>query len=382
MSSELYSKIYNFLVTANQEHITAISVIYQGIEEDPWISQNDLRRVVDQAIGFASNLYTEEPSRQLKLLRILPQFEIAFEGVCSLRDIGAVKTNKERPLNSDEIKKNINELKAKLKKNTTTPINQHLYFGIDNVNISELSWMDPLASQVISDESEIVKKLPGQFKHTFMKPVRQMVPLSLPSAVKRKCNEFVATFIENREIDLSRKLIHDGTWKETENELAIIAERILDTFDSWNNPAFGANFVESLNEGTYVTNVIVPAIRATLKNLPLGKSTFVSSSERQSSASADRKGDGRSGRRPDVMIVMKHNGKNYELLFTECSRLSCTAQKERDDQVKLWREVNDGMYWTRKSCKPDKDEFGIIGVQIAGKKLYLSILIRDMSEVH
>ena len=70
-----------------------------------------------------------------------------------MRDIGAVKTNKERPLNSDEIKKNINELKAKLKKNTTTPINQHLYFGIDNVNISELSWMDPLASQVISDES-------------------------------------------------------------------------------------------------------------------------------------------------------------------------------------------------------------------------------------
>ena len=73
MSSELYSKIYNFLVTANQEHITATLVIYQGIEEDPWISQNDLRRVVDQAIGFASNLYAEEPSRQLKLLRILPQ---------------------------------------------------------------------------------------------------------------------------------------------------------------------------------------------------------------------------------------------------------------------------------------------------------------------
>src|SRR4051812_42852404 len=83
--------------------------------------------------------------------------------------------------------------------------------------------------------------------------------------------------------------------------------------DSWNNLAFGTNFVDSLNEGTYVTNVIVPAFRATLKNLPLGKTTFVSSSELQSSASADRKGNGRSGRRPDVMFVMKHNGKNYEL---------------------------------------------------------------------
>ena len=68
MSSELYSKIYNVLVTAKQEHITTTSVIYQGIEEDPWISQNDLRSIVNQAIGFASNLYSEEPSRQLKLL--------------------------------------------------------------------------------------------------------------------------------------------------------------------------------------------------------------------------------------------------------------------------------------------------------------------------
>ena len=109
------------------------------------------------------------------------------------------------------------------------PINLYLYQSINNVDIAELSWKDPLASQVISDKSEIVQNLPGQFKHTFMKPARQMVPSSLPSAVKRKCNEFVTTFIENRGIDLPRKLIHDRTWKETENELIIVAERILDT---------------------------------------------------------------------------------------------------------------------------------------------------------
>ena len=63
MSSELYSKIYNFLVIVKQEHITATSVIYQGIEDDPWISQNDLRSIVNQAIGFASNLYAKEPTR-------------------------------------------------------------------------------------------------------------------------------------------------------------------------------------------------------------------------------------------------------------------------------------------------------------------------------
>ena len=59
MSSELYSKIYNFLVTAKQEHITVTSVIYQGIKEDPWIPKKELREVVYQAISSAMNLYTQ-----------------------------------------------------------------------------------------------------------------------------------------------------------------------------------------------------------------------------------------------------------------------------------------------------------------------------------
>ena len=70
MSSELYSKIYNFLVTAKQEHITATSVIYQGIEEDPWIPKEELRGVVHQAISSAMNLYTQGSEHQQKFLGI------------------------------------------------------------------------------------------------------------------------------------------------------------------------------------------------------------------------------------------------------------------------------------------------------------------------
>lgn len=128
--------------------------------------------------------------------------------------------------------------------------------------------------------------------------------------------------------------------------------------------------------------MIVPAIRAALKGIPLSTSTLVSSSERQSTASADRRGDGRTGRRPDVMFMVKRGVKKYELLYTECSRLFCTAQKEKDDEVKLWRECNDGMYWVNNSCKPNKGEFGIIGMQVAGNKLRLHALIRDMADIH
>ena len=46
-------------------------------------------------------------------------------------------------------------------------------------------------------------------------------------------------------------------------------------------------------------------------------------------------------------------------------------QKEQDDMIKLWQEANDGLYWTRKGCKLEKEYFGIIAVQIAGN-LFIS----------
>ena len=103
--------------------------------------------------------------------------------------------------------------------------------------------------------------------------------------------------------------------------------------------------------------------------------------ERQSIASADRRGDGRSGRRPDIIFVMKDKNKKYELMYSECSRLFCSPQKIEDDYVKPWRETNDGMYWVYKSRRPEKDQFGIIGLQVAGSLLRLSALMRDSANV-
>ena|SRR6266498_1988494 len=104
-----------------------------------------------------------------------------------------------------------------------------------------------------------------------------MVPSSLPQNIQEKCEEFVASFIESDMNILPQKLSHNGEWKESDEELAKVTSRILDSLnDSWNNPAFSSEFVKSQNEGTYMTNVIVPAIRATLKGLPLGRSSYVS----------------------------------------------------------------------------------------------------------
>ncbi|RHZ81530.1 hypothetical protein Glove_119g17 [Diversispora epigaea] len=457
MSTDLQTKIYNFLVNAEEDHITAGSVIYQAIENDTWLEKNELRGIIEQAVSFANNQNVRGSSRHTTLLEILLEFkypispltipaiqiqnpnakipnaeipnpksqitisifyrnpksqipntsnlcilasqipnylgfgqhvyhsqekssavwsinkvsiseltwedplasqvisddsdlvlnlpiqlrdsfmfEISYKTVRSLHIIGAVKTNEERPLSSGQIEKNIKALKGKLKKNPAQ-LHQYLFSSINKVSISELTWEDPLASQVISDDSDLVLNLPIQLRDSFMVKTSTAdgTPF-LPPVIQEKCNEFVENFIGRGIDSLSRKLVHNGKWKELNEELAEVASRILGTLnDIWNNQAFDPEFAKLQSEGTYVNNVILPAIRATLKCLPLGKSTFVSSSERQSSASADRKGDGRLGRRPDIMFVMKRGEKNYELLYAEYSRLTCTTRKEKNDGVKL-----------------------------------------------
>jgi hypothetical protein len=78
-----------------------------------------------------------------------------------------VKTNGERPLTSNKIEKNIKALKGKLRKDTSQ-LYQHLFSGVNAVSISELTWKDPLANQVISDDSDLVQALPERLRESFM----------------------------------------------------------------------------------------------------------------------------------------------------------------------------------------------------------------------
>ncbi|CAG8627809.1 6475_t:CDS:2, partial [Diversispora eburnea] len=56
----------------------------------------------------------------------------------------------------------------------------------------------------------------------------------------------------------------------SEHQLAEVTNRILDTLqDAWNNLAFSSEFSGFQSEGTYVNNIVLPTIRATLKDFPL-----------------------------------------------------------------------------------------------------------------
>ncbi len=79
---------------------------------------------------------------------------------------------------------------------------------------------------------------------------------------------------------------------------------------------------------------------------------------------------------------MKCDRKKYKLIYVESSCLSYTLQKKKDNEIKLWHEINDRIYWIHKSSGSDKGKFEIIRMQIVRQIMYLNVLIREVKNVH
>ncbi len=73
MNTYLSTKIYNFLVNAEEEHITDASVIYQEIEDDPWVSKDELRSIISQTVTLANSQNIRDSSRHITILEILSE---------------------------------------------------------------------------------------------------------------------------------------------------------------------------------------------------------------------------------------------------------------------------------------------------------------------
>ncbi|CAJ0755621.1 15441_t:CDS:2, partial [Entrophospora sp. SA101] len=61
-----------------EEHITTGSVIYQAIEDDPWVQKNELKNIIEQAVSFVNNNNTRGSSRHTTLLEILPEWGVVL----------------------------------------------------------------------------------------------------------------------------------------------------------------------------------------------------------------------------------------------------------------------------------------------------------------
>jgi hypothetical protein len=69
----LYVKTVEYLTSVKTEHLMAGSVIYQGLEENPWISKEELKSVIGSAVEYVKDLHVIDYGRHAKLLNIIPQ---------------------------------------------------------------------------------------------------------------------------------------------------------------------------------------------------------------------------------------------------------------------------------------------------------------------
>jgi hypothetical protein len=87
------------------------------------------------------------------------------------------------------------------------------------------------------------------------------------------------------------------------------------------------------------------------------------------------------GKKPDVMGLIKQNDKIFELIYTESSRIICSETKKEEDDVKLWREMLDGASFISALCRPAGNQFGVVGIQVAGTTIYLNVLVKDLAGI-
>ncbi len=62
-------------------------------------------------------------------------------------------------------------------------------------------------------------------------------------------------------------------------------------------------------------------------------------------------------------------------MYVESSRIISNSKKV--DDVKLWRETLDKVIFIGASCRPAGNQFGVIGIQIAGTDWYRHVQTRD-----
>ena len=97
--------------------------------------------------------------------------------------------------------------------------------NMKEIDVDNLTWEDPIANQIISDNSTIVKKLPSDQRKKFMNPASEMLS-DLPEMIQNQCQKFVSKYRKKEHI-LPKILTHDKQWKEKEKRLKKITKSIL-----------------------------------------------------------------------------------------------------------------------------------------------------------
>ncbi|GET67259.1 hypothetical protein GLOIN_2v1776328 [Rhizophagus irregularis DAOM 181602=DAOM 197198] len=303
MSCLVTAKVEKLLLEGPLDAICSATVIYQTMNRNDLLPYEEVIKIVESAVK-SSLKRIRDFQRKESVMEVLTEMKSGYKSILGLNKIKVLDTNKESTPDTteEEIKKNIEMLNEKLK--------------------------HPLGD----DDGPLYSALKKTVEN--IEPCNKM-KCTPPKLVVKKCEDF----LENFEVLSTHKIVenakHDNKWKEDDSDLLKITGRILDVLgEIWSSPIYATSTSRNKqSEGTYITDVIVPLLRASLANLPNGY-ICTSIAERQSIASKIRKNKGidgeRIGKKPDIMGIMKQDTNDIELIYVESSRITC-SEKKKDD---------------------------------------------------
>ncbi|CAG8651691.1 24294_t:CDS:2, partial [Racocetra persica] len=346
--SNLKTKIENLLLSGPLDAICGASVVYLAMDGNNVGSYEDVRNLANSAVDSVLEKIVDN-DRKEQVSKVMPEIqqmsmEVTAEG-----------------WGGDDLEERYLWGRLEMSKIPMTKSDVSLYDALKKnlekyIEPSKLLWNEQLANTIVGDDSILVEKLNPRQKRIFMEPYENM-KCTLPESLDSICDRFVNDFNRKNNANVCRNIKHDKTWKE-------------------DIPA-----LERRTKRTYIADVVMPLLRASLEDMPDGN-ICLSSADRQSLASKFRRNlsevsKEQMGKKPNVMALVKYGGKINELAYTECSRVICNDTKKMDDEIKLWREALDGINFVNLACRPLSNQFGIAGIQVAGEVIYLNVLVND-----
>ncbi|CAB4430131.1 unnamed protein product [Rhizophagus irregularis] len=230
MSNLLVAKIEALLLQEPLDTLCGATVVYLTIEDNTLPPYDKVREIVDRAVSSTLSKI-DDIVRRTKVLEILPQMEGGYTSVRGLKALKVLNMDREAPPDhtQEEIQQNLSTLKYKLE-HPLSEADVNLYGSLKqnlvNITASDLTWRDPEASMVLSDDSDIIKNLGRRQKSVFIEP-RENMKSELPDSVVTQCDMFVEIFNNSRVPNITRNEFHNKKWKESETELVKVVERIL-----------------------------------------------------------------------------------------------------------------------------------------------------------
>ena len=157
--------------------------------------------------------------------------EIGYKSIVGLNAIKGLNTEEESlPDNTkDEIKRNFRALQSKLGApilDADISLYSALKKNLTRIDFSELTWQDPEANMVLSDQSMLVQNLQEHQKRTFLEPGERMKCDPLP-VVESRCDEFVNNFNNIDNLSTIGVIKHEKKWIEGVDQLTERTNHIL-----------------------------------------------------------------------------------------------------------------------------------------------------------